>query len=112
MGGNTVLNALRAAGISVSLGDLNTIKVTPATLLTPVLREQIRANKFNLILALSTLETEDTRVSCSRCQHLKFGNKCNNHFQAAITPHELAVDFINLPQHCTGFTPLVERAPP
>jgi hypothetical protein len=106
---NAVLDYIRAAGLHVRLGDANTLKVTPAALLTPELRALIRDHKHDLVLALVAAVHNDIRVTCTDCAHLKPGNRCNNNRRADLTTQELAAQFVSLRQHCPGFAP---RAPP
>ena len=113
MSASRILETIRAAGLSVRLGDSNTLKVTPAALLTPELRALIQGHKHDLVLALATLANDhDTRVTCTTCRHLRPGNRCNNHHRAALTTRELAADFTHLRQHCPGFALAVAHAPP
>ena len=112
MSASRILETIRAAGLSVRLGDSNTLKVTPAALLTPELRALIQGHKHDLVLALATLADDDTRVTCTTCRHLRPGNRCNNHHRAALTTRELAAEFTRLRQHCPGFALAVAHAPP
>jgi hypothetical protein len=108
------LETLRGAGLRVRLGGSNTLKVTPAALLTPELRALIQGHKHDLVLALAlaTLANDhDTRATCTTCRHLRTGNRCNNHRRAALTTRELAADFTLLRQHCHGFALAVAHAP-
>ncbi len=110
MSARTILEAIRAAGLSVRLGDSNTIKVTPAALLTPVLRALIQGHKHDLVLALTTLSNDETRVTCTTCRHLRPGNRCENHRRAALIARELAAEFTRLRQHCPGFAQVTRQA--
>jgi hypothetical protein len=113
MSASPILETIRAAGLSVRLGGSNTLKVTPAALLTPELRALIQGHKHDLVLALATLANDDDpRVTCTACQHLRPGNRCNNHRRAALTTRELAAEFTRLRQHCPGFALAVAHAPP
>ncbi len=105
-----ILETIRDAGLSVRLGGSNTLKVTPAALLTPELRALIQGHKHDLVLALAT-QVHDTRVTCTTCRHLGTGNRCNNHRRAALTTPELAAKFTRLRQHCPGFALAVAHAP-
>jgi hypothetical protein len=100
MSASSILETIRAAGLSVRLGDSNTLKVTPAALLAPELR------------ALATLANDHTRVTCTTCRHLRPGNRCSNHRRAALTTRELAAEFTHLRQHCPGFALAMAHAPP
>ena len=51
----------RAAGLDVSLGDSNNLRVMPATLLTPELRTLIRDHKHDLVLALEARDSDPDR---------------------------------------------------
>ena len=106
---SAALDTIRAAGLSVRLGDANTLKVTPAELLTPDLRELIRTHKHSLVLTLAALEQDDRRVTCITCLHLKPGNRCTNYRRAGLTAQVLAGQFVGLRQHCPGFA---SRGPP
>ena len=113
MSASRIMETIRAAGLSVRLGDANTLKVTPAALLTPELRALIQGHKHDLVLALATLANDDdTRVTCTTCRHLRPGKRCDNHRRAALTTRELAADFTHLRQHCPGFALAVAHAPP
>lgn len=103
MSASRIMETIRAAGLSVRLGDSNTLKVTPAALLTPELRALIQGHKHDLVLALATLADDDTRVTCTACRHRAAGNRCNNHRRAGLMQREVGSDFANLRQHCPGF---------
>jgi hypothetical protein len=111
MSAAAIMQSIAAAGLSVSLIDASTIKVTPAAMLTPALRDLIRDHKPGIVLALHTLKRDDNRVTCPTCRWLQSGNRCTNHIRADLTTRELAADFTRLRQHCRGFAPIA-RPPP
>jgi hypothetical protein len=109
MSASRIMETIRAAGLSVRLGDTITLMVTPAALITRELRALIQGHKHDLVLALATLSNDDDpRVTCTACRFLWPGNRCLVHRRAGLTTRELAADFIQLRQHCPGHAPLAQ----
>lgn len=67
--GAAILDTLRAAGLTV-IADGDRLVVTPASAITPELRQIIRDNKPVILDALA-----DDRRHCSTCQNLS-GTRC------------------------------------
>ncbi len=78
MSAHHVPQILQAAGLSIRLGDNNTLKVTPTARLTIEIRALIKDHKPLLLMALHQANDE-TRVTCTNCRHLRQAKHCGNH---------------------------------
>jgi len=65
----TILEHLGAAGLHVSLGDGDTLLVTPASRLDNDLRQLIRSHKASIIAALTTATGNDNRAANYHAHH-------------------------------------------
>lgn len=102
MSAHHVIEILQAAGLSIRLGDNNTLKVTPTARLTIEIRALIKDHKSLLLMALHQANDE-TRVTCTNCRHLRQAKHCGNHRRANLDHQALAAEFMQLKQHCPGF---------
>lgn len=85
----TIVEHLGAAGLHVSLGDGDTLLVTPASRLNDDLRRLIRDHKVSIIAALKTMTSNGNRAAnyyahhfgCKTCiaagRGAGYGSRCN-----------------------------------
>ena len=98
------LATILAAGLTVRPGEGHRLKVAPAGLLTDELRTLIQEHRSEIALSLRERTAFDTRVRCTDCANLARRNHCADHISADLTTPDLATHFVNLRQHCPGFT--------
>lgn len=84
----TIMEHLGAAGLHVSLGEDDTLLVTPASLLSDELRRLIRDNKASIITALTSMTGNGNRAAnyhghhftCKTCiaagRGAAYGSRC------------------------------------
>lgn len=111
MDAKNIMQICIEAGLTVRLGEADTLLVTPVACITPVLRALIRDHKAALLqaLCLPTRDSFDDRITCATCRNLARGNKCQAHRRARLTTRDLAADFAILKQRCDGFAPFVQN---
>jgi len=115
--GSTALEIIHAAGLSIALTSPSSLTVGPAHRLTPELRKMIRSHKASLLGELQQprhTATDDTRVTCTECRHLRPGWRCVNTHRADLQTRELGSHFATMRQHCLGFalSPATALHPP